>query len=96
MPAENRVRRDNRRNLCQKPTTEPRAEGSQVPPFVVGQPHALVAQLRLQDPVLLAQVLDHLVLLALEPADERRDEQVQRNHASSLCQLLATFSDTTG
>jgi hypothetical protein len=27
-------------------------------------------------------------------ADERHDEQVQRNHASSLCQLPATFYAT--
>jgi hypothetical protein len=30
----------------------------------------LVVELRLQDAVLLAQVLDDLVLLALEPSDE--------------------------
>ena len=38
VPAENRVGRDNRRNLRQKPTTERRAEGGQAPPFVVGEP----------------------------------------------------------
>jgi hypothetical protein len=58
MPAENCVRRDNRRHLRQLPTTETHTEDSQAPPFVVGQPHELVAQLRLQDPVLFAEILD--------------------------------------
>jgi hypothetical protein len=94
MPAENCVRRDNRRHLRQLPTTETHTEDSQAPPFVVGQPHELVAQLRLQDPVLFAQVLDSGVLLTLEPADEKRSEQLQRNHAPSLRQPPAAFSDT--
>jgi hypothetical protein len=87
VPAENRVGGDHRRNLRQTPTTERRSEGRQAPLFVVGEPHALVVQVRLQNPVLFAQVLDDLVLLVLEPADKKRDEQVQRNHASSLRQL---------
>jgi hypothetical protein len=86
VPAENCVRRDDRRNLRQKPPTERRAQSSQAPPVVVGEPDALVAQARLQNPVLFAQVLDGLMLLVLEPADKKRDEQVQRNHPSSLRQ----------
>jgi hypothetical protein len=31
----------------------------------------------------------------LKPSHERRDEQLQRNHAPSLRQLPAMFSDTT-
>ena len=48
--------------------------------------HALVAQAPLQDTILFAQILDDLVLLVLKPADKKCDEQVQRNHASSLRQ----------
>ena len=82
VPAQNRVGRDDRRDLRQHPTTEPLAEASQPPPFVVGEPQALVAQLRLQDAVLFAQVLDDLVLFVLEPAEEGRDEQLHRNHGA--------------
>ena len=82
MPAENRVRRDDRRHFCQKASTETGAEDSQAPPFTVGEPHSLISQLRLQDAVLFAQVLDDFVLFALEPAEERRDEQLQRNHSA--------------
>jgi hypothetical protein len=35
------------------------------------------------------------VLLTLEPAEEKRREQVRRNHVSSLRQPPAAFSDTT-
>jgi hypothetical protein len=38
-----------------------------------------MAQLRLQDAVLFAQVQDDLVLLPLEPAEEGRDQEL-RNH----------------
>jgi hypothetical protein len=95
VPTENRVGRDNRRHLHEQATTEPRAQDSQAPPLVIGEAHALVAQLRFQDAVFFAQVLDDLVLLAFEPTDESRDEQMQRNHAPSLRQLPAMFSDTT-
>ena len=95
MPAKNRIRRDNRGNLREDPATKTRAEDRQAPPFVVGQLHALTAQLCFQDAVLFAQVLDHLVLFAVEPAEERGDEQVRRNHGPSL-RHAATFSDTTG
>jgi hypothetical protein len=42
-----------------------------------------------------AQVINDLMLLALQPTDQRRNEQLQRKHGSSLRQLPATFSDTT-
>jgi hypothetical protein len=32
----------------------------------------------------------------LEPAEERRNEQVHQNHGPSLRHLATTFSDTTG
>jgi hypothetical protein len=64
------------------------AKGSHASSVIVGEPQTLVVELPLQGAVLLAQVLDDLVLLALEPADERRDQQVQRNHCASLRQLL--------
>jgi hypothetical protein len=65
-------------------------------PVIVAQPQALMAQLRLQDAVLFAQVLDDVVLFPLEPGEERRHEQVQRNHPSGLRHRPAAFSDTTG
>jgi hypothetical protein len=42
--------------------------------------HASPAQLRLQHEVLGSEVLDHCLLLAREPADERGEHQMQPKH----------------
>jgi hypothetical protein len=76
VPAKNRVGGHNRGTLRQDPTTETGAENIQAPPFVVGEPHALTAQLCLQDAVLFTQVLNDVVLSELEPADDGDDEQL--------------------
>jgi hypothetical protein len=47
MPTENRVRSHNRGNLRQDPTSEAFPEDSQAAAFVIGQPQAPTAQLRL-------------------------------------------------
>jgi hypothetical protein len=83
VPPENSVRSHDRGNLREQPATETRAAGSQASSFVVGEPQTPGTELRLQDAVLLVQVRHDLVLLASEPTDERRDEQVQRNHVES-------------
>ena len=82
VPSQNRVGRDDRRDLRQHPTTQPFAEGGQPSPVTIRQPQTLMAQLRLQDAVLFAQVQDDLVLFVLEPAEEGRDEELHRNHGA--------------
>ena len=89
MPAENRVRGDQRRHLRQDPTAEPLAEDRQAAPFVIRQPQSPTVQLRLQNPVLLSEVLDGLVLLALHQPDQSRPYQLRRDHVTSLCQPTA-------
>lgn len=91
VPAQNGVSRDDRRHLCQQPTTESRATSSQAPSVAVGEPQTLILQVRLQHAVLFAQVLDGLMLVALEPTDESGDEQLQWNHAPSLRHLGRNF-----
>jgi hypothetical protein len=71
-----------RRDPRQHPTTQTRAEGRQTSPVIVSQPQALMVQLRFQDAVLFAQILDDLVLFVLEPAEAGRDEELQRNHSA--------------
>ena len=74
MPSQNRVGCDDRRDLRQHPTTQPFAENGQPSPIMIRQPQTLMAQLRLQDAVLFAQVQDDLALLMLEPTEEGGDE----------------------
>jgi hypothetical protein len=93
VPAQHRVWRDDRRHLHQEPATKTGAEDSQARPFAVGQPHSLMSQPSLQNTRLFAQVRNDVVLFALEPAEEGRDEQLQRNHsAESAPNCSATFS----
>jgi hypothetical protein len=82
VPPKNGVGCDDRRDPRQHPTTQTRGEGRQTSPVIVSQPQALMAQLRFQDAVLFAQVLDDLVLFVLEPAEAGRDEELQRNHSA--------------
>ena len=84
MPSEDGVRGDDGRNLPQKSSTEPCTEPRQATPFLVGQPHALVSQLRLENLVLLAEIGDHLRLFPLKPPEETRDNKLRRNHVPSL------------
>ena len=96
VPAPNRIGRDNRGYPRQDPATETRTQDGQAPPVVVGQPHTATVQLRFEDAVLFPQILHHLVLFAVEPGEERRDEQVHRYDGPSLRHAATAFSDSTG
>ena len=61
---------DDRRHVRQDPTTQTRAQDGQPSPVIVRQPQTLMPQLRLQDAVLFAEVLDDVVLFPLEPAEK--------------------------
>ena len=63
---------------------------------MVIQAEPTTAQLPFEHPVLFSKERDDIALFPLKPVEQRRDNQVQRKHAPSLCQLPATFSDTTG
>ena len=51
----------------------------------VAQSHPQSAQLPLQHTILLLEELDHVALLAFEPAEQRREDQMERNHLRSPC-----------
>jgi hypothetical protein len=61
---------ENRGDLRQQPTAERRAHGSQAPALFIGEPYPRGVQLRLQNTILFAQVLENLVLFPLEPAQK--------------------------
>jgi hypothetical protein len=77
MPAEDRVRRDKSRDVAKCGSADLMSEHRQPPPLIVGQADATAAQLRLQDPVLFAQEIDDIALLALEPAKERHEQEME-------------------
>ena len=81
MPSKNGVRRHDRCHVRQQPTAETAADDRETPPVVVSEPQTLIAQLGFQDAVLFGQVQNDFVLLTLEPAEEGRDEELQRSHS---------------
>jgi hypothetical protein len=88
VPAENRLRSDQRRDLREHSTAQALAEQGEPSPFVVTQLQPSTVQLSLENPVLLAYELDHVPLLPFEPSEERRNQEMQRNHDASLRHCL--------
>ena len=78
MPAEQRVRRDDRRDLAQRLPTQPVGSRGKFPPVVIGEPQAPPTQLPPQHPILLDQVRQHLPLPAVQPAGDSKEQHVER------------------
>jgi hypothetical protein len=53
---------------------------------MVIQPEPTTAQLPFESPVLFSEERNHIALFSLKPAEQSRDDQVQRKHAPSLRQ----------
>ena len=81
MPSENRVWRDERRNLSQHAASEALPQHREPSALVIVQPEPPAAQLRLEGAVLFAEEGDHIALLAIKPSKQRRQQHLQRNHA---------------
>ena len=77
VPAQDGVRRDDRRDLGQELSTESLALGCEPPALVVGQPETLSAELLLEDAILLDEVVDGLGLMAVDPAHEGGEQKLQ-------------------
>ena len=77
VPAEQRVRRDDRRDLAQRLTAQPVGSRGKFPPVVIGEPEAPPTQLPPQDPILLDQVRQHLALPPVQPAGDREQQHLE-------------------
>lgn len=84
MPAENRIGRHDRCDIREQPAAKAMADGGEPPTFVVAQPHPTAMQLRLEHAILFPQEVDDVAVLAFQPAEQRRDDQVQGKHPRSL------------
>ena len=75
MPAHDRFRRHDARELIQDAAAKGYAATGWTDSVGVGQVEPVSAKLSLQDPVLFLKVLEHALLLAVEPAgeDDRED-----------------------
>ena len=70
MPPQDRVGCHDGRHLPEEPATELLALGREAPALIVRQPEAPSLQLLPENMVLLDQVLDDLLLVAVDPSSE--------------------------
>jgi len=99
VPAQNRVRCDQAAQLLEGLPAEFASLHRESPALVLGEADALAAEQLPQDFVLLPEVVNGLLLLAVEPAGQRRDEEMERCdlHAETLsrCPNLAESPGAT-
>jgi len=109
VPPQDRVGCDDDRHLPQDPATEWLALRREAPTLIVGQPDAPPLQLLPEDAVLLHEVLDDLLLVAVDPSSEDHEQQPQGREVGCHRPILpchipapvpgtgsAEYSDTTG
>ena len=77
VPSQQRVRRDDCRDLAQSRTAQPVGARGKFPPVVIGEPEAPPAQLPPQDSILLDQVSQHLALPLVQPAGNRQQQHLE-------------------
>jgi hypothetical protein len=77
VPAEQRVRGDDRRDLAQRLPTQPVGLRGESPPVVIGQPHAPPTQLPPQHPILFDEVRDNLPLATIQPGGEADEQELE-------------------
>jgi hypothetical protein len=95
VPAKNRVGCDQCGYRSQESPAESCTATRQASAIGLAQPEPRWAELRLENPVLLTQVVDDVRLLALQPAQKNGYHQLRGNHDESLRDGAIGYSDTT-
>ena len=76
VPAENRVRRDDAGDLHPDAPSELLAAHGESTALGIGQAKRPRAQVLPEDPILLPEIRDQIVLVAVHPASERENEEL--------------------
>ena len=82
MPTQDRIRGDDARDLRQDPPAEFVTAHSESTTLGVRQAKRPRAQVFSEDPILLPEIVDQIVLVTVHPASEREDEELQRRRHS--------------
>ena len=64
--------------------------------LIVGQPELAAMQLLLEDPVLLDQVGDHILLMPMHPAGDRQQEQLERKSSGRHPAIVGALKSRVG
>ena len=78
MPPHQRIRGDEGGNRVQRPSPEALGLHRQSTTLIVGQPKLPATQRLCEDPVLLDQVGDNILLMPMHPAGNRQQQQLER------------------
>jgi hypothetical protein len=88
MPGQQCLRRDDRCQLRQSPASKSFRSDCETAALIVRESRSASAELLAQDPVLLTQVLNRLLLLLIHPAshgDEHKPDRIENaTHASTV------------
>ena len=97
MLREQRLRRGQRREFVERLAAQRLGLGGQSAPLLVGEAETPSAESFSADTVLLAQVIDRRLLLAIHPAGEGEEEEVARVQAAERPGILRAdeFSDAS-
>ena len=82
VPTQDRIRGDDARDLRQDPPAEFMTAHSESTTLGVRQAKRPRAQVFSEDPILLPEIVDQIVLVTVHPASEREDEELQRRRHS--------------
>ena len=82
VPTQDRLRGDDARDLRQDPPAEFVTAHSESTTLGVRQAKRPRAQVFSEDPILLPEIVDQIVLVTVHPASEREDEELQRRRHS--------------
>ena len=77
IPAQDRVRRDDARDLSEDSPAELLPTYGEPTPLCVGQAERTTAQLLPEDAILLTEIFDQIFLVTIQPAGDRKDKEVQ-------------------
>ena len=76
VPSKNGVRSNQRRNFVESTPANSLATNRETAALIVGQSESFLAELLLEDSVLLPEILDDCVLLLADPASQGGDEDL--------------------
>ena len=82
VPTQDRIRGDDARDLRQDPPAEFVTAHSESTTLGVRQAKRPRAQVFSEDPILLPEIVDQIVVVTVHPASEREDEELQRRRHS--------------
>jgi hypothetical protein len=89
VPSQQRVRRDDRRDLTQGLPTQPVGPYGESPAVVIGEPQAPAADLLPEDAILFDQIGERLPLPAIEPTGDGEEQQPKDRHVDHERELIS-------